>query len=121
MHPGHEAAMWGAASPALKLSDIVLPVSASSLTTAAQMVLGFMGALFLGALLLPALERRGYAQPDGSTKEYKLTGMTLFFVAHIAIGAAVFGFGVSLTPIVRHFWSLFAVANAVAVAITLVL
>jgi delta14-sterol reductase len=101
------------------LSDLILPVTGTTLCTATQMMVGFVGALFVGARLLPGLERSGYPQPDGTTREYKLTGMTLLFVAHGAAFVAVFGFGVSLTPVVRHFWSLFAVANALAIAISL--
>lgn len=103
----------------MTLHDLILPVTRATLWTATQMVLGFVGAMFLGAKLLPGLERTGYPLPDGSTKEYKLTGMTLFFVTHVVIGALVFGFGVSLTPVVRHFWSIFIVANALAVAVSL--
>jgi delta14-sterol reductase len=47
--------------------------------------------------------------------------MTLFFVAHMVVGVMVFGFGVSLTPIVRHFWSLLVVANVLAVSISVAL
>jgi len=79
----------------MTLSDLILPVTGATLWTAAQMVVGFVGAVFVGAILLPGLSRSGYPQPDGSLKEYKLTGMTLFFVAHIVFGALVFGFGVS--------------------------
>jgi delta14-sterol reductase len=100
------------------MHTLMLPVTAPTLAFAARMVLGFIAALFAGAWLLPGLERQGYAQPDGTRKEYKLTGMTLFFMTHIALGIATFGFGVSLTPVVTHFWSIFIVANAVAVAIT---
>jgi delta14-sterol reductase len=102
----------------LQVQDIVLPVTIDSLFTAAKMVGGFSGALFLGALALPGLERAGYPQPDGSVKDYKLTGMTLFFVTHVVMAALVFGFGVSLTPLVTHFWSLFVVANVLAVALS---
>jgi delta14-sterol reductase len=105
----------------MTLSDLILPMTGATLWTATQMVVGFVGALFVGARLLPGLERSGYPRPDGATKEYKLTGMTLFFVVHIAAFVLVFGFGVSLTPIVRHFWSLFAVANALAILISLAL
>jgi Delta14-sterol reductase len=103
------------------LSDLILPVTGASLWTAAEMLTAFVGALFVGALVLPGLERSGYPQPDGRTKDYKLTGMTLFFVTHVAVGVAVFGFGLSLTPIVRHFWSLFVVANALAVFLSVAL
>src|SRR5947207_13528578 len=109
------------APSAEKLVDIVLPVTAGSLAVAAEMLVGFVGALFLGALLLPGLERTGYPQPDGTTKEYKLTGMTLFFVAHMVVATLVFGFGVSLTPIVTHVSSPLVLANVVAVVLSLAL
>src|SRR5262245_9880105 len=98
--------------------DIVLPVTAATLLTAAKLVLGFVAALFAGALLLPGLERDGYPQLDGTTKTYKLTGMTLFFTTHVVVAALVFGFGVSLTVLVTHFWSLFVVANVLAFVVT---
>jgi delta14-sterol reductase len=102
----------------LRVADLVLPITLPHLVTAAEMLLGFVAALFVGALLLPGLERRGYPQPDGSTKSYSLTGMTLFFVAHVAVAVAVLDLGVSLTPIVAYFANLFVVANVVAIAIT---
>jgi delta14-sterol reductase len=100
------------------LYDLVLPVTLASLSTAAEMIGLFVGALFVGAIALPGLERSGYPQPGGGPKEYKLTGMTLFFVTHVLAAVLVFGFGVSLTPIVRHFWSLLVVANALALALS---
>jgi Delta14-sterol reductase len=101
--------------------DIVLPITADTLITATALVLGFVAALFAGALLLPGLERDGYPQLDGTRKTYKLTGMTLFFVTHVAVAVLVFGFGVSLTVLVTHFWSLFVVANLLAFGLTLAL
>jgi delta14-sterol reductase len=98
-----------------------LPITAGSLVTAAELVLGFVAALFVGAMLLPGLERDGYELPDGRRKPYRLTGMTLFFLAHIALGVSVLGLGVSLTPVVTHFWSIFAVANALAIVVTIAL
>jgi Delta14-sterol reductase len=98
--------------------DLLLPVTASSLLTAAAMVIGFVAALWLGALILPGLERKGYPQADGARKSYKLSGMTLYFMTHIALGVATFGFGVSLTPVVTHFWSVLIVANVLAVTLS---
>jgi Delta14-sterol reductase len=98
-----------------------LPITAGTLITAAQMVLGYLAVLFVGARLLPGLEREGYPLPGGGRKRYQLTGMTLFFLLHIGLGVATLGFGVSLTPVVRHFWSILVVANVVAVAITVAL
>jgi Delta14-sterol reductase len=98
--------------------DIVLPVSAESLVTATKIVVGYLAAMFLGAMFLPGLERDGYPQRDGTIKHYKLTGMTLLFVTHVVVAIMVFGFGVSLTPLITHFWSLFIVANVLALIIT---
>src|SRR4026209_1851485 len=97
------------------MQSLLLPITLQSLSIATWMVLGFIGALFVGSIVLPGLDRRGYALPNGDKKAYKLTGMTLFFLTHIAVGIATFGFGISLTPILQHFWSLFIVANVVAV------
>jgi delta14-sterol reductase len=105
----------------MTLAESILPVTAGTLLTASEMVIGFVAALFVGARFLPGLERSGYPEDDGTTREYKLTGMTLFFVTHIVAGALVFGLGVSLTPVVRHFWSLFIVANVLAIAISVAL
>lgn len=102
----------------MRVWDIVLPVTADSLLTAAQMLIGYVAALFLGAIFLPGLERDGYPQLDGTQKPYKLTGMTLLFVTHVVVAIMVFGFGVSLTPLITHFWSLFIVANVLALSIT---
>jgi delta14-sterol reductase len=103
------------------MHELMLPVTPAALLVAAKMVLGFIAVLFVGSLVLPGLERKGYAQPDGTRKDYKLSGMTLFFMTHIALGVITFGFGVSLTPVIAHFWSIFIVANVLAVTWTLVL
>jgi delta14-sterol reductase len=97
------------------MQPLLLPITIESLVMATWLVLGFITVLFIGALVLPALERRGYPLPNGDTKEYKLSGMTFFFLIHIVIGIATFGFGISLTPIVQHFWSLFIIANVIAI------
>jgi Delta14-sterol reductase len=103
------------------MNEQLLPVTLSTLVAAGKMVLGFVGALWLGARFLPGLERKGYRQSDGTQKNYKLSGMTLYFMTHIALGVATFGFGVTLTPVITHFWSIFIVANALAVTLTLYL
>ncbi len=103
------------------MQPLLLPVTLEFLITATWMVLGFIGVLFISALVLPGLERRGYPLPNGQTKDYKLYGMTFFFLLHIAVGIATFGFGISLAPIVHHFWSLFIVANVLAILWSLAL
>jgi delta14-sterol reductase len=101
-----------------------LPVNAETLLAATGMVGIYLGAMFLGALLLPGLERQGYPQPDGARetrKTYKLTGMTLFLWTHLLVGVAVWGLGLSLSPLVSHFWSLALVSTVVSVLFSLVL
>lgn len=97
------------------IKPLILPISLETLITATWMLLGFIGVLFIGSILLPGLERGGYTLPNGETKTYKLTGMTFFFLLHIVVGIATVGFGISLTPIVQHFWSLLIVANVIAI------
>jgi delta14-sterol reductase len=101
--------------------DAVLPVTADTLAFAAKLVMGFVGALFLGAILLPGIDREGYPMPTGGTRRYKLYGMTLFFLTHIAVGVGTLVYGWSLSPLITHFWSVFIVANVLAVVWTLAL
>lgn len=107
------------------MEPLALPVTPSTLWTALQMALAFLALMFVGARVLPGIERVGYPQPDGTCKRYTLTGMTLFFLSNVALAAVVvakaLGFEVSLTPIARHFWSLLIVALALSTAITLAL
>ena len=50
------------------IKPLILPISLETLITATWMVLGFIGVLFVGSILLPGLERRGYSLPNGETK-----------------------------------------------------
>ena len=103
------------------MDGLLLPITGETMFIAARMVLGFIVAMFLGAMILPGLERTGYPLPNGERAEYKLTGMTLFFVTHLVLAVATFGFGISLTPILKYFWSILVVANIVAVVWSLAL
>ena len=103
------------------MQPLLLPVTLESLIEATWMVVGFIGVLFVGSIMLPGLDRRGYPLPNGETKTYKLTGMTFFFLLHILVGIATFGFGLSLTPIIQHFWSLVIIANVIAIGWALTL
>jgi delta14-sterol reductase len=96
------------------MSNLLLPVTADTLAEAARMLGVYLGAMFLGAMLLPGIDREGHPQPNGERLPYKLTGMTLFFMTHVVVGVLVWGFGMSLTPLVTHFGSLLVVANLVA-------
>jgi delta14-sterol reductase len=90
----------------------------SSLALAVALVLAFSGVLFLGARFLPGPVYEGFPQPGGGTKAYKVNGLALWIGMHVVLIAGWF-FGLSLAPLVEHFWSLFAVANGLAVAFTI--
>jgi delta14-sterol reductase len=89
--------------------------------SALGMVLSFVAALFLGAIVLPGPVRDGQPQADGTRKRYKLTGMTLFVATHVVVGVGTLAFGFSLAPLVAHFWGLFAGANLLALVVSAVL
>ncbi len=93
-------------------------MSEQTLWAGAVMCVGFVLVLFVGSIVLPGLERLGYKQPNGRRKPYKLSGMTLFFMAHIAVGVGTFAAGWSLAPVVERFWGLFAAANVVAFVVS---
>ena len=87
-------------------------IGAGSLLTATAMVAGFLLYVYLGSRLLPGMRRRGRPQPNGESVEYELNGLALFLLTTglVAIGYLVFG--LSLTPVLVHFGSLFVGAAA---------
>lgn len=95
-------------------------MSLESLALSAVLVVGFIVALFLGSLFLPGKTVQGFPQPSGETKQYKINGMALWIAVHAVLIVGGF-FGLSLAPLVEHFWSLLLVANVVAVLWTLAL
>src|SRR5690349_16112033 len=103
------------------MQSLLLPVTLESLVTSTGMVLSFIGVLFLGSILLPGLERQGYPLSNGETRTYKLTGMGSFLLLHIVVAIMTFGLGLSLMPILQHFWSLLIVANVTAILWSLAL
>jgi delta14-sterol reductase len=94
------------------------PITFASLGQAAVLFGGFVGALFLGSILVPGPVREGAILPDGTRRSYKLNGLVLFalLVGLVAI-AGWLQIG-SPATIVRYFLSLFLVANAFTVALT---
>jgi delta14-sterol reductase len=99
----------------------VEPITFSSLGRASLLFGGFVAALFLGSILVPGPVREGAVLPDGKRRSYKLNGLGLFglLVGLVALtGWLKLG---SLAILVRYFWSLFIVANAFALALTVLL
>lgn len=96
------------------VDGLLLPISAQTLLTATWMVLGFVAAQFLGALVLPGVRREGFPTPEGEVLSYKLNGLAAFLLTPVVLLGACAFTGASLTPVLRHFWSLLVVANAFA-------
>ncbi len=84
-------------------------------------VAAFVGALFVGGIVLPGFARDGQPDTDGARKRYKLSGTTLFVATHVVLAAGALGFGLLLAPLVEHFWALFAAANVLALVVSAVL
>jgi delta14-sterol reductase len=74
---------------------------------------GFIVALFLLARVLPGPKVAGQPQPGGGRQTYVMNGMSLFVATHMAIFVGAKFFGLSLTPLLREFWSLLVAANLI--------
>jgi delta14-sterol reductase len=96
------------------MQDLLLPVSGETLVDATLMFLGFVVFLFVGSIVLPGIKALGFTQPSGDRKTYKLSGLMLFLLTHVLLVIGTFALGLSLTPLLSHFWSLFIVVNAFA-------
>ena len=81
---------------------------------AAAVYTGFFFALLFGSIVLPGKQVLGFPQPSGDRKTYNVNGMSLWVATHIVIIAGVLVLDLSLTPLIREFWSLLVVANVFA-------
>ena len=99
-----------------------LALTPSSLAAALAGYCGFFFALLLAVRILPGKHVLGFAQPDGQRKTYKLNGMALFVLTHMAVIAGTLVLGLSLAPLVTtYFWSLVIAANIFSLAWSLLL
>ena len=90
-------------------------LSGSALLEAVAMLLLFVGALFLGSMLLPGRRVAG-PELDGESRTYKLNGLALFLATVIAGCVAQVSGWFSLSVLHTHFAALFVVANGFALA-----
>jgi Delta14-sterol reductase len=102
----------------LEINHLSYAETITQLAEAGLMVIGFLMLLWIASLRLPGKTVAGATQVDNSQKLYKLNGLTLFMGSTIAIAITILGFHWSLLPIYTHFWSLFIIANLVAVIVT---
>ncbi len=93
----------------------IAPITALALLHATAGVAAFVLALFLGSMFLGRTER-GQPLGDGTRRTYRLSGLALFAATNLVVIAMAFG-GMSLTPLLTHFASLFVVANVLAVGV----
>lgn len=73
----------------------------------------FTAALFIATKLLPGRKVAGQKLPNGSRLIYRLNGMALFVATHMVLFVGWRYFGLSLSPLLEHFWSIFWAANIV--------
>ena len=82
-----------------------------------------LGLLAYGALIvllfaltkfLPGLHVLGQPLPETKQRRrYKLNGMALFVATHMLVFAGAWFLGLSLTPLLAHFWGLLVAANLI--------
>ncbi|NJK33265.1 MAG: hypothetical protein HC927_13185 [Deltaproteobacteria bacterium] len=77
---------------------------------------GFIVALFGLTKLLPGRKVPGQPLPGGGQLTYKMNGIALFVATHMGLFVGAKFLGMSLTPLLREFWSLLIAANLITVA-----
>jgi delta14-sterol reductase len=103
------------------MTELIRPITPSGLAYGFSAMAIFMLLMFLGAKFLPGKVAHGMPLADGSRRAYKLNGMLLFVSTQVVLLVAALGFGLSLTPLLENFWSLFIAFNTLSVALTLFL
>ena len=92
-------------------------LSGGTLLEAAAMVSGFVGALFLGSMLLPGRRMTG-PEVEGQSTTYTLNGLALFLMTMIVACLAQVSGLFSLSVLQTHFAALFVVTNVFAFALS---
>ncbi len=92
-------------------------LSGGTLLKASAMVSGFVGALFLGSMLLPGRRVTG-PEVEGQSTTYTLNGLALFLMTVIVACLAQASGWFSLSVLHTHFAALFVVTNVFAFAVS---
>ena len=100
------------------MNNLINSVTPVSLAYASLIFMGFVTVMFLGAIFLPGKQYTGCLQPDGTRKFYKLNGLLLFALTTLVVVTSTLVFNVSLASLGNCFWSLLAIANLFAFALT---
>ncbi|PRP92106.1 Ergosterol biosynthesis ERG4/ERG24 family protein [Enhygromyxa salina] len=98
------------------MDDLRQPVSVEGLLFGLLTCGLFIVVLFALTRLLPGKKVLGQPLPgSGERLTYKINGMALFVAVHMLIFTGAWFFGLSLTPLLDHFWSLLIAANIITV------
>ncbi len=100
---------------------VLSPITGASLAWAALVILAFFALLFAGAWALPGKRVLGFSPPNEKPKYYKVNGMALWVATHFVVIGGTIALDWSLTAVIENFWSLFVVANVLALGWTWVL
>jgi delta14-sterol reductase len=93
------------------------PVSVEGVLLGLMIYGSFIAVLFTLTKLLPAKKVRGQPLPGtGERLTYRINGMALFVAVHMLVFGGAWFLGLSLTPLLEHFWSLLVAANLITIA-----
>jgi Delta14-sterol reductase len=93
------------------------PVSVEGVLLGLLIYGSFIVLLFALTKLLPAKKVLGQPLPgSGERLTYRMNGMALFVAVHMFVFGGAWFLGLSLTPLLEHFWSLLVAANLVTIA-----
>jgi delta14-sterol reductase len=95
------------------MDGLLRPVSLDGVLFGLAIEAGFIVALFLLTKLLPGPKALGQPLPNGDRQTYVMNGMALFVATHMFLFVGAKFFGLSLTPLLREFWSLLVAANII--------
>ncbi len=95
------------------VDGLLRPLSLEGVLFGLAIYAGFIAALFLLAVVLPGRKVAGQPLPGGGRQTYVMNGMALFVATHMALFVGGKFFGLSLTPLLREFWSLLVAANLI--------
>lgn len=95
------------------MDGLLRPVSLEGVLFGLAIEVGFIIALFLLTVLLPGPKVLGQPLPNGERRTYVMNGMGLFVATHMFLFVGAKFFGLSLTPLLREFWSLLVAANLI--------
>lgn len=97
------------------MDGLLRPVSLEGVLFGLAVYAGFIVALFLLSVVLPGRKVLGQPLPGGGRQTYVMNGMALFVATHMFLFVGGKLFGLSLTPLLREFWSLLVAANLITV------